>query len=99
MTCVRFPSQAISIPQLLSRIQYNVPVNETLTFRSNASDFDDVRVSGSPVGRLSVDLSTDDSQTEAVITVGMKDGPASSVQACFMRTSDGWGVDIYVRIA
>lgn len=78
------------------RVQYSVPVNETLTLRSNVSDIDDVRLSGSPSGQMTMNVSDDMSQTEAIVTVGMKNGPSSSVQACFMRTSDGWGVDIYV---
>lgn len=71
-------------------------MNETLTFRSNASDLTNVKLSGMPVGQMTMVVSNDETQTEAIITVGMKDGPASAVQACFMRTSDGWGVDIYV---
>ncbi|EJD02828.1 uncharacterized protein FOMMEDRAFT_20075 [Fomitiporia mediterranea MF3/22] len=80
-------------------LQYSLPLNEAVYVRSNFSDLDDEGDIFSPMtGNIRVSVGNDTSQTNATVTVKMKDiGPATNESStCLMGGNGTWGVAIFV---
>lgn len=77
-------------------VNYSIPTNETLTLQSNLTDLDDVKLSQQIMGSLVLDVSSNSSQKEGLLSVALQGGDPTPVSACLMRTGDGWGLAIYI---